>query len=112
MLTSADAIFAKQFTNASLRRLLVCICSLVLVLQLMGVAFHKHDASEQVPDCVACQIASQPLGDVPAVPASLLAVFLVVAYLLARQPHAPAVVPRRYLIPARQAPPARPAAIR
>jgi len=112
MLTSADAIFAKRFTSASLRRLLLCICSLALVLQLIGVAFHEHDTSEQVPDCVACQIASQSLGDVPAVPAALLAVFLVVAYVLARQPQALAVIPRRYLIPARQAPPARPAAIR
>lgn len=112
MLSFADALFTKRFTSASLRRLLLCVCSLVLVAQLMGVAFHEHDASEQVPDCVACQLASQPLADIPAVPPSLLAVFLAVAYILARLPQASAVVPRRYLIPARQGPPAPRSAIR
>jgi hypothetical protein len=111
MLSSAEAT-SKRFTSASLRRLLLCVCSLVLALQLLGVAFHKHDASEQAPDCVACQIASQALGDIPSVPPSLLAVFLVVAYILARQPQALTVIPRRYLIPARQAPPAPRSAIR
>ncbi|MFC0252744.1 hypothetical protein [Massilia consociata] len=112
MPSSADAIFAKRFTSAFLRRLLLCICSLVLVSQLVGAAFHKHDATEQLPDCVACQLASQPLADIPAVPPSLLAVFLLVAYVLARQPRPPAVVLRRYLIPSRQAPPAPRCAIR
>lgn len=90
---------------ASLRRALLCLCSLVLALQLLGSSFHDHDLSEQLNDCVSCQLASQPALDLPSVDPQLLAVFLAVAYLLACQPRPVMVVLRRYLIPVRQAPP-------
>jgi hypothetical protein len=94
----------KQFA-APLRRALLCLCSLLLALQLLGSSFHDHDLSEQLNDCVSCQLASQPALDLPAVDPQLLAVFLALAYFLARLPRPAVVVLRRYLIPARQAPP-------
>ena len=92
-------------TQSALRRVVLCLCTLVLALQLIGAAFHHHEPADVVPDCVSCQIAGQFLADVPGTPATVLAVLLVVAYVLALRPSLPAVVVLRYLIPARQAPP-------
>jgi hypothetical protein len=83
------------------------LCALILAVQLIGSAFHHHDAADIVPDCVSCQIAAQLLGDVPGAPATVLAVLLVLVYRLALRPALPAVVVLRYLIPAKQAPPQR-----
>lgn len=96
-----------RFARSTLRKVLVCVCALILALQLIGSAFHKHDPSETLPDCVSCHVAAQPLADIPAIPATVLAVLLVVAYLLALRPKLPVVVVRRYLTPPRQAPPSR-----
>lgn len=96
---------ADRVAGSALRRVLLGICAIVLALQLIGSAFHQHDAADIVPDCVSCQIAGQLLADVPGAPATVLAVLLVVAYLLALRPVLPDVVVLRYLIPARQAPP-------
>lgn len=91
--------------RASVRRVLACLCALVLALQLVGASFHDHDLSEQLSDCVSCQIASHSTADLPAVPPQLLAIFLAIAFVIARLPRPAPVVLRRYLIPARQAPP-------
>lgn len=96
---------ADRNARGTLRRVLLGLCAIVLALQLIGSAFHQHDEADIVPDCVSCQIAAQFLADVPGAPASVLAVLLVVAYLIALRPSLPAVVVLRYLIPARQAPP-------
>lgn len=98
---------ADRSTRSSLRKVLVCLCALILAMQLIGSAFHNHDPSETLPDCVSCHVAAQPLADIPAIPATVLAVLLVVTYLLALRPDLPVVVVRRYLTPPRQAPPAR-----
>ena len=90
---------------APLRRVLLCLCTLVLALQLVGSAFHDHDLAEQLNDCVSCQVASQPALDLPSVDPQLLAVFLTVAYFLARLPRPVVVAARRYLLPSPQAPP-------
>ena len=93
---------------APLRRVLLGLCALVLALQLVGSAFHDHDLGEQLSDCVSCHVASHAIADIPAVSPQLLAVFLAVAYLLARLPRRlPLVVLRRYLIPPCLAPPRR-----
>lgn len=92
--------------RALLRIVLLGLCALVLVLQVAGAAFHDHDLGEQLSDCVSCHVASQASAALPAVSPQLLAVFLAVAYLVARAPRPLPVVPRRYLIPPRQAPPA------
>ena len=94
-----------RHTQSALRRVVLWLCTLVLALQLIGAAFHHHEPADVVPDCVSCQIAGQFLADVPGTPATVLAVLLVVAYVLALRPSLPAVVVLRYLIPARQAPP-------
>lgn len=95
----------RQPASASLRRMLACLCALVLALQLVGASFHDHDLGEQLSDCVSCQIAAHAGAALPAVAPQLLAVFLAVAFILARLPRTAPVVPRRYLIPLRQAPP-------
>jgi len=94
-----------QQVRAPLRRVLACLCALILALQLVGASFHDHDLSEQLSDCVSCQIASHSTADLPAVSPQLLAIFLVIAFILARQPRPAPVFLRRYLIPSRQAPP-------
>ena len=94
-----------QQMSAPLRRVLGCLCALILALQLVGASFHDHDLSEQLSDCVSCQLASHSTADLPAASPQLLAIFLVIAYVLARLPRPAAVVLRRYLIPSRQAPP-------
>ena len=98
---------AAHNASRTFRKVLLGICTLLLAMQLIGSAFHQHDAAEVLPDCALCQIAAQPLADLPAPPATLLAILLVVAYLLALRPNLPVVVVQRYLIPARQAPPRR-----
>lgn len=105
MHTSADAFQIQRF-GAPLRRALLCLCALMLALQLVGSAFHDHELNEQLSDCVSCQVAAQSVADLPAVNPVLLAVLLAVAYVVARL-HRPALlVLRRYLIPVRHGPPA------
>jgi len=87
-------------------RWLLTLCAIVFALQLLAASSHGHDLADQLDDCVACQMASHYPADVPSTPPALLAVFLAIAYFLARQPSAPALIaPQRYLIPQRQAPP-------
>ena len=95
----------QKVASAPLRRVLACLCALILSLQLVGASFHDHDLSEQLSDCVSCQLASHSSADLPAASPQLLAIFLVIAYVLARLPRPAPVVLRRYLIPSRQAPP-------
>lgn len=94
-----------EFFRAPLRRMLLAVCALLLALQLVGSAFHEHDLSEQLSDCVSCQIAAHTIADLPAVAPQLLAVFLAIAWVLARLPRPVLVVPLQYLIPSPQAPP-------
>ena len=96
---------ASRISSGTFRRVLLGICTLLLAMQLIGSVFHNHDPAEVLPDCVGCHLAAQPLADIPAAPAAVLAVLLVVAYLLALCPNLPVVVVLRYLIPSRQAPP-------
>lgn len=80
---------------------------IVLVLQLSGAFFsHNHDLADDVADCVSCQVGTNKAATLPAAPPAILAIFLVVAYLVALRPEYVSIVPRRYLIPPRQAPPA------
>lgn len=92
-------------TSTALRRLLACACALILALQLIGTSFHDHDLAEQLSDCVSCQVAAQASADLPATPPQLLAIFLAVAFLLARLPRPAPFYRRQYLIPSPQAPP-------
>ena len=97
-------------TIALLRRhLKVCIlglCALMLVVQLTAAASHEHDPADDLADCVLCHMGSKLSATMPAVAPQLLAVWLVIAYLVARRPDYVSIVPLRYLTPSRQAPPA------
>ena len=87
-------------------RCLLALCAIVFALQLLAASSHSHDLADKLDDCVACQMAHHFPADLPGTPPALLAIFLAVAYLLARLPAAPAWFPApRYLIPPRQAPP-------
>ena len=102
---SSSSPARQQPARTLLRRVLLCLCALAMALQLVGSSFHDHDLSEQLSDCVSCQIASHSTADLPAASPQLLALFLVIAFVLARLPRPAPVVLRRYLIPSRQAPP-------
>lgn len=87
-------------------RWLLAMCAIVFALQVLAASSHSHDLADQLDDCVACQMASHFPADLPGTPPALLAIFLAVAYLLARLPAAPArIATPRYLTPPRQAPP-------
>ena len=95
----------QQPYRALLRRVLLCLCALAMALQLVGSSFHDHDLADQLSDCVSCHVGAHSHATLPAAPPVVLAVFLAIAYVLARLPHPVAVVVQRYLIPSRQAPP-------
>ena len=95
-----------RLRSAPLRRALLGVCTLVLALQLISAGFHRHDAAEPLGDCAICQMAAHLPADIPGAAPALLAVFLVVAYLLARLPRDASIVAPRYLFPVPQGPPA------
>jgi hypothetical protein len=85
----------------------VLLCALVFTWQVLAATSHHHDLAERVHDCVSCHIAGSLHGGVPPAPAVAAAAAPAVLYVLpqAAAPHyfaAPS-----YLIPPRQAPPAR-----
>lgn len=102
---TAHAI-ASSFTKARLYRAVLWLCALVLLAQLTLAVSHQHDTLDEMADCVICHVSGGKAAALPATPPTLLAVFLVIAYLAARRPDYVSVTPRRYLIPPRQAPPA------
>lgn len=88
-------------------RWMLALCAIVFALQMLAASAHSHGLADQLDDCVVCQVANHLPAGVPGTPPTLLAVFLAVAYLLARLPAARAhIAPPSYLIPPRQAPPA------
>jgi hypothetical protein len=94
-----------RFSRSRLTQALLWMAAIVLALQLIGSAFHKHDLADESHDCVSCQIALHFPADLPAVNAVLQAVFLLVAYRIALLPRYVYVAEQSYLIPPRQAPP-------
>lgn len=102
---SSSSPARQQPARTLLRRVLLCLCALAMALQLVGSSFHDHDLADQLSDCVSCHVAAHSQAAIPAAPPEVLAVFLAVAFILARLPRPVAVVLRRYLIPSRQAPP-------
>lgn len=82
------------------------LCAIVLLFQLAASFSHQHDQADDFGDCVACQVAGNLAGALPATPPALLAVFLALVYLAARRPQRLRIVARRYVIPPRHGPPA------
>lgn len=97
---------AASSTRARLVKAVLWLCTIVFVLGLTASLSHHHDGADELADCVLCQAGSNAQAALPAAPPELLAIFLVIAYLAARRPEYVNVVPQRYLIPSRQAPPA------
>lgn len=102
---SVDNLCGGRLAKSRFSSALLWLAAFVLALQLIASGFHKHDIAEQSSDCVSCQIAAHFPADLPAVGTALQAVFLVVAYRLARLPQYYYVAEQSYLIPPRQAPP-------
>ena len=78
----------------------------ILVLQLIGMAFHNHGLAEESDDCVSCNLAAVFPAPAAAVPVMALVPILVFVYHVALAP-AYFFVPgtTSYLIPYAQAPP-------
>lgn len=105
MQLSLDNFRSERLAKSLVSRALLVLAALVLTLQLIGTAFHKHDLTEESPDCVSCYMAAHFPANVPAVNAALQAVFLFVIYRLACRPQYVSAVRQNYLIPLSQAPP-------
>jgi len=76
------------------------------VVQLIGMAFHNHDLTEESDDCVSCHLAAVFPAPAPPVPVVAPAPILVFVYHATLEP-AYFFVPGtdNYLIPHSQAPP-------
>lgn len=98
---------AHRSTSARLTKAALWLCTILFVLGLTASLSHQHqhDAADDLLDCVTCHVGANAHAVMPAAPAELLAIFLIVLYLAARRPQYVNVVPLRYLIPSRQAPP-------
>lgn len=88
-----------------LTRFVVTVCIALFAFQLLAAAAHHHEDGKVKHHCAACHTAAPVLGDVPATPPVLLAVFLAVVYLLARAPARILVVAPAYLMPPGHGPP-------
>ncbi|HEY8099873.1 MAG TPA: hypothetical protein VIF82_03905 [Burkholderiaceae bacterium] len=104
-LTVKDHFSAKRTTKIRLYQLAFWLMTLVLTLQLVGMAFHKHDLTEEHSDCVSCYLAAHVPSHVPAAPAVIIAAFLIFVYRIALQPIYFHIVPHSFLIPHSHAPP-------
>jgi len=93
-------------TRARLVKAVLWLCAIVFVLQITSALAHQHDQAHDLAECAICHVGSSAQAALPSAPPELLAIFLVIAYLVARRPQYVNVIPLRYLIPSRQAPPA------
>lgn len=105
LLIKQSAVLAARVSR--LRQVVVCVCIALFLFQLVVTAGHRHEAADTKAHCVVCHAAAPALGDLPAAGAVLLALWLAVAYLLARRPEGEHLVVPAFLRPASQAPPAR-----
>jgi hypothetical protein len=78
----------------------------ILVVQLVGTAFHHHSLAEISSDCISCDLAADFSSPVPSSPVPVLTPVLVFAYRTAVEPFY-AFIPaqKHFLIPHSQAPP-------
>jgi hypothetical protein len=87
------------------QRVMLCVVLLLLSIQLLGTAFHKHDVAESRSDCAACSFVHHLPTGLPELNVGLPPVMLMLVYRLAGI-GAYHFLPRTsYLIPRSQAPP-------
>ncbi|SDF74089.1 MULTISPECIES: hypothetical protein [unclassified Duganella] len=106
MLLAIQQSGALAVTLSRVRKAVVCVCIALFLFQLGVTAGHRHEATESKAHCVLCHAATPALGDLPAAGATLLAIFLAIAYVLARLPEGVRRAAPAYLRPASQGPPA------
>lgn len=79
---------------------------IVISLQLVAMAFHKHDLTEQSQDCASCYLSAHVPTGLPKVPAEVVIRLAIIAYRIALQPiRSFLIVQSSYLLPLPQAPP-------
>ena len=81
------------------------VCAMVFAFQVMGASWHTHEVIEKKADCVSCHFSAHLPAVAPGTPPALLAVFLAIAYSLARLHRTTYVVRPGFLRPRQQAPP-------
>ena len=103
-------VTVKQFsvghlTGKRFSRALLWLAMVVLTLQLIGAAHHKHGLTDQSSDCVSCYIAAHFPADIPPVAAEILSALAILAYCIVLLPLSTVVATQHYLTPPSQAPP-------
>jgi hypothetical protein len=97
---------ARRRFKLRLQQLALWLALAILVLQLVGMAFHNHSLADVSSDCVSCDLAADFPSPVPSSPVPVLTPVLVFAYRTAvEQAYAFIPAQKHYLIPHSQAPP-------
>jgi hypothetical protein len=97
---------ARRRFKLRLQQFALWLALAVLVLQLVGMAFHHHSLAEISSDCVSCDLAADFPSPVPSSPVPALAPVLVFAYRNAVElVYAFIPAQKHYLTPHSQAPP-------
>lgn len=97
---------ARRRFKLRLQQFALWLALAVLVLQLVGMAFHHHSLAEISSDCVSCDLAADFPSPVPSSPVPVLTPVLVFAYRSAVElVYAFIPAQKHYLTPHSQAPP-------
>lgn len=102
---SAIAQPAKQ--RGRLYQAVVWLCALAFTWQVLSATSHQHDLADRVHDCVSCHVAGNLHGGVPPAPVLAASAPPLILYLLPLAAAVEYLALPSYLIPPRQAPPAR-----
>lgn len=105
MPSSIAKFAADMHASGRFLRMLLWLSVIVFALQVADSGWHNHELADKKADCVSCHFVGSLPAEVPGATPALLAIFLAVAYVLARQPRYCYVPAPSYLIPSRQAPP-------
>jgi hypothetical protein len=89
------------------QRVLMCVVLLLLSIQLMGTAFHKHEYTDTKSDCATCSFIHHLPSGLPDVAVALLPVMMPLVYRILGAGSYHFLVQPSYLIPRSQAPPRR-----
>lgn len=106
MQSSISTSSYRRYAKGRFSRAALWLAMLVISLQLIAMAFHKHDLAEQDHDCVGCYLSAHVPTDLPMVQAEIIISLTVIAYRIALQPiYSFIAAQSSYLLPLPQAPP-------